>query len=267
MNLAITGRHMEITPSLREYAEKKIKKLEKYFHQLIDARVILFIERVDHVAEIVVNGDGVQFHAIEKAGDMYSSIDLLYDKIEKQIIKHKEKHSDHKAPSLSTLENPEDVGDEMIRVALKQVSNKPFDIVEAFLQMRVDDADFMLFKRGVFTIKSDTDYLNRNYAIIYRAEEGLKMIEIPDKVLKRNSFHPGCFLVYDIKIVKDSPTKPKIKLKKCGNAEVHYMTLGEALKLIAGLKSSFVPFFNTESKYLNVLYRDGDGFAVMVPPL
>lgn len=267
MNLAITGRHLEITPSLREYTEKKIKKLEKYFHQLIDAHVIMFIERVDHVAEIVVNGDGVQFHALEKAGDMYSSIDLLYDKIEKQIIKHKEKHSGHKAPSLSTLETREVVGDEVIEVALKQVSNKPFDTVEALLEMRVDDADFMLFKKGVFTIKSDTDYLNRNYAVIYRAEQGLRLIEIPDKELKQDSFHPGSFLVYDIKIVKDSPTKPKIKFKKCGNTEVHCMTLGEALKFIAERKSSFVPFFNTESKYLNVLYRDGDEFAVMVPPL
>ncbi|HQI38352.1 MAG TPA: ribosome-associated translation inhibitor RaiA, partial [Spirochaetota bacterium] len=90
MNLTITGRNFEVSDSIREYAEKKLTKLTKYFHQLIDMHIRLFIERQDHVAEITINGDGVQFYAKEKAGDMYSSIDLLLDKIEQQIVRYKE---------------------------------------------------------------------------------------------------------------------------------------------------------------------------------
>ena len=105
MKVIITGRHMELTLNLREYAEKKIKKLDKYFHWLSDIHVIMYIEKFDHVAEAVVNCNGARFYAIERATDMYSSIDLLVHKIEKQIVKYKEKHSDHKAISLGEMCN------------------------------------------------------------------------------------------------------------------------------------------------------------------
>ena len=62
MNITVTGRHLNVSDNLRDYAEKKIKKLERYFNQLIDAHVILAVEKLDHISEVVMNGDGVQFH-------------------------------------------------------------------------------------------------------------------------------------------------------------------------------------------------------------
>ncbi|HOW81332.1 MAG TPA: ribosome-associated translation inhibitor RaiA [Spirochaetota bacterium] len=99
MNITITGRHMHVSDRLREYAEKKLQKLETYFDQLIDAHIIMYVEKLEHGAEVVINGDGIQFHGREKASTLYSAIDLLFEKMEKQIMKYKEKHSQHKGPA------------------------------------------------------------------------------------------------------------------------------------------------------------------------
>lgn len=265
MNIAITGRHLEITQSLREYALKKIEKLEKYFHQLIDAHIIMYIEKVDHVVEILINGDGVRFHAVEKAGDMYSSIDLLYDKIEKQVIKYKDKHSGHKATPLGEIGTLDMVSDAGVELILNQVSNKPLNPVEAFLAMKVDNADFILFKKGIDNVKSDMNYFNRNYAVIYRIDSGLRLIEIPDEMIKRNKFNPDKFVEYELRILNESPTKPRIKLKKSRGADVCCATINEAIKLISETEKSFLLFFNTESNYFNIIYRNGRNYEVMVP--
>ncbi len=265
MNLAITGRHLEITQSLREYILKKIKKLEKYFHQLIDVHIIMYIEKVDHVVEILINGDGVRFYAIEKAGDMYSSIDLLYDKIEKQVIRYKEKHSGHKAPSLGEIETLEMVSEGGAELILNQVSNKPLNVVEAFLEMKVDNADFILFKKGINNIKSGMNYLNRNYSIIYRTDSELRLLEIPDEMIKENKFNSDSFLEYELRILNDSPTNPKVKLKKNKSTDICCATLNEAIKLISETEKKFLPFFNTESNYFNIIYKNGKNLEVMVP--
>ena len=91
MKIKITGRHIDVSERLKEYAEKRISKLEKYFQQLIDIHLILYVEKLDHAAELVINGDSVQFHAREKAADLYSAIDLLIDKMETQIGRFKER--------------------------------------------------------------------------------------------------------------------------------------------------------------------------------
>ncbi len=68
MNITITGRNFEVTSDVRDYAEKRIKKIEKYFNQLIEVLVVMNVQKLDHIVDILVNGDGVQFYAIQKAG-------------------------------------------------------------------------------------------------------------------------------------------------------------------------------------------------------
>lgn len=99
MKIDITGRHLDISEKLKQYVEKKLKKLEKYFHRLIDIHVTLYIEKHNHIIEATINGDGTRFHGKEKAKDMYSSVDRLVKSMEKQIVKYKEKHYEHKAVS------------------------------------------------------------------------------------------------------------------------------------------------------------------------
>ncbi len=266
MKISMTGRHLEVTPSLREYAEKRISRLEKYFHQLIDIGVIMSVEKLDHVVELLVNGDGVQFHAIEKAGDMYSSIDLLVDKMEKQIVKFKEKHTGHKVVPLRMIETIEAGERGGMEIALNQVSNKPKDEVEAYLEMKLEGRDFILFKKGVKDVGSTTDYANKNYAVLYRDGKELRLVEIPLEMIRSNRYDAEGFVVNEVRVENDSPANPRLRLRAVKKGDMpERLTVGEALERLLDSKKAFLPFFNNETSYLNVIYRNGKNYEIMVP--
>jgi len=149
MKIKITGRRIDVSDALRDYAEKKISRLEKYFHQLIDTHLILYIEKLDHTADLVMNGDSVQFHARVKAADLYSAIDLLVDKMDIQVSRFKEKIQARKGHGVTEELSFDVISDKGKEALLNQVSNKPLSKIEAFLQMRLDKKDYILFKRGV----------------------------------------------------------------------------------------------------------------------
>ncbi|TAL30957.1 MAG: ribosome-associated translation inhibitor RaiA [Spirochaetes bacterium] len=266
MKITLTGRHVEVTDSLRDYAGKKVAKFEKYFHQLIDSYMILSVEKLDHVVELLINGDGVQFYAVEKSGDMYSSIDLLVDKMEKQVVKYKEKHTGHKVVPLSTIMTAEPASPQMKELLLNQVSNKPKDEIEAYLEMKLDNMNCILFKKGMKDAANSMDFLNKNYALIYRNGMAVKMIEIPVEMIKANSFDSGRFVEWDLMVHSDSPADPKIELKKCGSpAKVENLSIAEALERFTGSGAEFMPFFNNETNYLNLIYKKGKNLEIMVP--
>jgi putative sigma-54 modulation protein len=93
MQINISGHHIEITPALREYAESKIKRLEHHFDQITRADVTLTVEKSRHKAECNIHVSGSDLHASAENEDenMYSAIDTLSDKLDRQLIKHKEK--------------------------------------------------------------------------------------------------------------------------------------------------------------------------------
>lgn len=266
MNITFTGRHVEVTPAIKNYAEKKIEKFEKHFHQLFDVNVIMSVEKLDHIVELLINGDRVQFYAFEKSGDLYSSIDLLIDKMEKQIVKFKEKHTGHKAIPLSMVEMVETEDKGRIELDLNQVSNKPKDEVEAYLEMELEKRDFILFKKGMNEKDSMIDYRNKNYAVLYKNGNSIKMVEIPIKMIQKNAFDAEKFTESDFIIVNNSPTAPKIKLKKNKTcSDVRTKTLNEALRFLIKSNSSYLPFFNADTNYLNIIYKNGKTYEVMVP--
>lgn len=97
MNIDVTGRHLEITDSLREYILEKMTRLERHFDHVIKAHVILECEKKHHKAEatLVVPKANQTIFANSVEEDMYAAIDTLMDKLDRQVIKHKEKLSDH----------------------------------------------------------------------------------------------------------------------------------------------------------------------------
>jgi len=264
MNITVTGRHLTVSENLHDYAEKKIKKLERHFNQLIDAHVILAVEKLDHISEVVMNGDGVQFHGREKAADLYSAIDLLFEKMEKQIRRYKEKHQMHKGPEKGEMASIDFTSTEGKEIILRQVSNKPVDNIEAFLQMRIDNKDFILFKKGVGKIDADLSNGNKNYAVIYREPNGMKMIEVP-REKSVGGTHDERFVAYAIDIFDDSPVNPKIEFKKLGSCDIMKLTLHEAIREVEKTRQNFLPFFNIESEFINIIYKNGKKYEVMVP--
>ena len=95
MNLTVTGHHLDLTDSLRDYVSSKMDRLERHSDDVQDVHVILSVEKSRQKAEATVNIKGTQLFADTIESDMYASIDLLTDKLDRQLIKHKEKVKDH----------------------------------------------------------------------------------------------------------------------------------------------------------------------------
>jgi putative sigma-54 modulation protein len=95
MQLNLTGRHVDITQPMREHVQDKLKKLERHFDHVTNVNVVLAVEKQVMRAEASVNVSKAQLFADATSDDMYAAIDALVDKLDRQIIKHKEKLSDH----------------------------------------------------------------------------------------------------------------------------------------------------------------------------
>jgi len=95
MNLNLTGHHLEITPALRDYVQSKLERITNHFDNVIDVKVTLTVEKLIQKAEATIHVPGSDLHAECSNGDMYSAIDLLADKLDRQVLKFKEKVSDH----------------------------------------------------------------------------------------------------------------------------------------------------------------------------
>ena len=97
MNLNICGHHLDLTPPLRDYVTDKLKRVERHFDHLIDASVILSVDKLVHKAEATLHTRGANLHAAAVNGDMYAAIDGLIDKLDQQTRRFKEKIRDHHA--------------------------------------------------------------------------------------------------------------------------------------------------------------------------
>ena len=95
MNLTVTGHHIDVTDSMRNYVTSKMDRLERHSDDVTDVHVILTVEKQRKKAEATVNVKGAQLFADTIDGDMYAAIDLMTDKLDRQLIKHKEKIKDH----------------------------------------------------------------------------------------------------------------------------------------------------------------------------
>jgi putative sigma-54 modulation protein len=97
MQLTITGHHIDVTEALKNKVESKLGKLERHFDHLTDIHCVLSVEKLEHKAEATVHLAGGTIFADAINQDMYAAVDALVDKLSRQVIKHKEKLSDHHA--------------------------------------------------------------------------------------------------------------------------------------------------------------------------
>lgn len=91
MRIETHGQQIEVTPALRDYVETKLARLERHYEQPLEVRTLLTLDKPDHRAEATVNISGKTLHADANAVDMYAAIDLLADKLDRLLVKHKEK--------------------------------------------------------------------------------------------------------------------------------------------------------------------------------
>ncbi len=108
MKTTVTGRHLEVTPALKAYAEERVNHLARYSSLATEASVILTVEKYRHQAEVALNVNGVVIQAKEETPEMYASIDQAVEKIERQLKKHKDRLHNHRPRAEQALENGAD---------------------------------------------------------------------------------------------------------------------------------------------------------------
>lgn len=101
MQINFTGHHLEVTPALREYTISKFDKLQRHFDKISSISVVFDIEKIMQTAEATMHVAKLELHASSKSENMYSSIDSLVEKLDRQLIKHKEKLQDHRGNKVS----------------------------------------------------------------------------------------------------------------------------------------------------------------------
>ena len=158
---------LKVTDALKSYIEEKIGRLDKYFENPdnISANVLIRLSGNNQVVEVTINTHGLILRGEESNKDLYASIDLVTDKIERQIRKNKTKI--HKKTSKETIRDfahfeTEDVEDNKDVVKRKTIDMKPMSEEEAILQMDLIDHDFFVYK--------DTDTNNVN--VVYKRKDG-----------------------------------------------------------------------------------------------
>ncbi|OEF99489.1 ribosomal subunit interface protein [Vulcanibacillus modesticaldus] len=172
MNFNIRGENIEVTNALREYVEKKVGRIEKYFDTppTSDVKVTMKVVKDVHSVEVTILLPGVVLRGEESNEDMYAAIDLVVEKIERQIRKHKTKinRKFRQEGSLKTLfkEEPnnknEDEEDDIKVVKTKRFNIKPMDVEEAILQMDMLGHSFFVFSN------SETEEMN----VVYKRKDG-----------------------------------------------------------------------------------------------
>jgi putative sigma-54 modulation protein len=103
MNLQLTGHHVEITPAIREYVISKLERINRHFDHVIDVDVVMTVEKLDQKIEANVHLPGKDIHVEVNDGDMYAAIDALIDKLDRQILKYKERFQPRNAPGIKRI--------------------------------------------------------------------------------------------------------------------------------------------------------------------
>ena len=165
MKFNIHGKNIEVTGAIRGYVESKIGRIEKYFKDTdLEAVVNLRVRGKEQIVEVTIPANKMVLRAEEKHSDLYAAVDLVSDKLERQIRKNKTKARKNMKQTIVfndfDVDSSEDVDDSIVK--RKVVDTKPMSEEEAILQMELIGHDFFLFKN---------DKTNE-LCVVYKREDG-----------------------------------------------------------------------------------------------
>jgi len=234
MKINITGRHLEVTPALKDYIERKSEKIKYFFEHVLDVHVILQVLKNLHKIEITLNSEGKTFYCEADSTDMYSSIDLAFDKLERQVKKFKEKIMNHKAVTGTALNflKKRSSSEENVRITkIKEVQPKPMTWQEAILSLSMNSHNFEIFNEDK---KKDKE------AVALKKTDSLyEIIEKED----------GKWVIKEYKKQKE-----KLKLSKTNEISIPELSQMEAINTLLEDDLDHLIFYDNELKNLNVLY-------------
>lgn len=169
MQTSVTFKNLDPSEALKRYVCDKLDRFDKYLYNPAEANVVLCVEKFRHIAEINVTGDRLSINGKEETDDMYSAIDMVLDKLEKQIKKYKQKlrerrgNFNFKVHGAAVNESPSGSEDDLEKIVMiKNIDYKPMDVDEAIMQMDLVNNTFLVFTN------SKSDKVN----VLYRRNDG-----------------------------------------------------------------------------------------------
>jgi len=177
MQLSVTFRNMEPSEPLKTYVQERTGKLTKYIDKPLDSQVTLTVQKFRQIVDVVINADGIRIAGQEAHDDMYAAVDLVMDKIERQVKKYREKIRKHKPVmgreirwrrEIYKQESFEDDREPVV-VRVENYFVKPMSVDEAAMQMDLSHQDFLVFNNA------STQTVN----VIYRRKDGNYGLIVP----------------------------------------------------------------------------------------
>ncbi len=149
MQLSVKGKNLEVTDAIRAYAEEKVGRMERYLDQIVSGTVFLGVEKHRQLAEVTLRVRDLTIRAEESTDDLYTSIDLVAEKLERQIVRYKERIAAHVGRSAGREEPAPRLTTEEPRVVkTKRFAVKPTEVDEAILQMNLLGHSFYVFRNA-----------------------------------------------------------------------------------------------------------------------
>ncbi len=172
MAVNISFRNLDSSDAIRDYATDRVSRVKKYIESPFDANIVLSVEKFRHIAEVTISFDGQTINGEEETEDLYSAIDLVMDKIERQVKKHRGKLTNRKGGGRQKVEQlayTEDVlasegsDEDGVRiVTTESLYAKPMDVEEAVMQLDLSENDFLVF----------TNARSQKINVVYKRRDG-----------------------------------------------------------------------------------------------
>jgi len=167
MILNVRGKNIDVTPALEDHIQKRLEKLEKFFEEDTEVQVVLSVAGDNHIVEATVFFNSLILRSEESTGDMYASVDMMVDKLEKQVTRYRDKLKDRLRQGgirsvNETLPEEQTDTEEPKVVRTKRFILKPMHVQEAILQMNLLGHNFFVF------MDADTESIN----VLYRRKDG-----------------------------------------------------------------------------------------------
>jgi len=168
MQTSVTFKNIDSSDNLLEYVSHKLDRFDKFLDNPAEANVVLSVEKFRHISEINITGDRLNIYGKEETVDMYSAIDMVLDKLEKQIKKNKDKIKEKRNNAKSRIKIAVPSGppvadvEERGRVIEEPIEYKPMDVEEAIMQMDLIEDLFFVFTNA------RTERVN----VLYRRKDG-----------------------------------------------------------------------------------------------
>lgn len=177
MQLAVTFRHMEPSEALKNYVQDRTSKLSKYIDKPVESQVTLSVHKFRQIVDVVINVDGLRIAGQEAHEDMYAAIDLVMDKIERQVKKYRERIRKHKPLQGREIRWRRDIYEqdsfeddrEPVVVRTENYFVKPMSVDEAAMQMDLSQQEFLVFNNA------STQTVN----VLYRRKDGNYGLIVP----------------------------------------------------------------------------------------